>query len=219
MTTPSESIEMYLITIYRLTQRVPYATTKDIATLLGVSAPSVSERLKYLAQQDYVHHEWREGTILTPRGERIAVNVLRKHRLVETFLVQMAGYTLDEVHEEACAIEHAISDRLADRLEVMLNYPQVDPHPIPTKAGEVALFNYPALTEISPGATVVIRQVSDWDKEQLQYLCQLGLAPEVEVTLIEAAPFAGPLTLQIGQKIVAVARELAHEIRVSPQLG
>jgi DtxR family Mn-dependent transcriptional regulator len=208
---------MYLITIYRLTRRTPYATTKDIAALLGVSRPSVSERLKYLAQQEYVQHEWREGTALTPQGERIALNVLRKHRLVESFLVQMAGYTLDEIHEEACSMEHAISDRLADRLEAMLDYPQVDPHghPIPTKAGYVASIDYPLLTEITAGQTVMVRQVSDWDQDRLRYLCNLGLVPGIEITLIEVAPFHGPLTLQISEKNVAIARDLAQEIRVS----
>lgn len=217
MTIPSESIEMYLITIYRLTRQSPYATTKDIAALLGISPPSVSERLKYLAQQEYVRHEWREGTILTPRGERIAVNTLRKHRLIESFLVQMAGYTLDEIHEEACAIEHAISDRLADRLEVMLGYPQVDPHghPIPTKEGEVALVDYPTLAEIPPGQTVTVRQVSDWNKAHLAYLCQLGLTPGVTVTLVEAAPFEGPLTLQREDQTIALARDLARQVLVS----
>jgi DtxR family Mn-dependent transcriptional regulator len=208
---------MYLITIYRLTRQMTYATTKDIATLLGISPPSVSERLKYLAQQQYVRHEWREGTILTPRGERIAVNVLRKHRLIESFLVQMAGYALDEIHEEACAIEHAISERLADRLEMMLGYPEVDPHghPIPTKMGEVALLDYATLAEISPGQTVIIRQVSDWNKAHLEYLCRLGLTPGATVTLLETAPFEGPLTLQLHSQTIALARELAREVGVS----
>ena len=113
---------MYLITVYRLTRQAPRASTKDIATLLKISQPSVSEQLKRLTKQGYLNYQWREGATLTQKGERIAINVLRKHRLIETFLTQMAGYGLGEVHDEACQIEHAISDRLADQLEVMLNY-------------------------------------------------------------------------------------------------
>lgn len=217
----SESTEMYLITVYRLTRQAAQAGTKEIAEMLGVSQPSVSERLKYLAKQGYLNYAWREGTALTAEGERIAVNVLRKHRLLETFLARMAGYALDEVHDEACQMEHAISDRLADRLEQMLGRPQVDPHghPIPTKAGQVAVLEYPTLAEIAPGQTVRIRQVSDWDGAQLTYLRQLGLVPETEVTVVERAPFAGPLTLKLGDQTIALARELAQIIGVTPQSG
>ncbi len=213
----TESTEMYLITIYRLTRKAPYAFTKDIATMLGISLPSVSEQLKRLDQRGYLIHKWREGAALTEAGERIAINVLRKHRLVETFLVKMAGYTLDEVHAEACQIEHAISGRLADRLEAMLGHPQVDPHghPIPTKEGTVADLDHQSLAEASPGETVMVRQVSDWDQEQLRYLRELGLVPGTKVVVLEIAPFDGPLTLKVGEKTIAIARTLAQEIGVA----
>ena len=122
----SESTEMYLITIYRLTRNAASASTKAIAEMMNISQPSVSERLKRLAKQGYLDYAWREGATLTPEGERIAVNVLRKHRLLETFLVEMAGYALDEIHDEACRMEHAISDRLADRLVVELMQHRLD---------------------------------------------------------------------------------------------
>jgi DtxR family Mn-dependent transcriptional regulator len=188
-----------------------------MATLLNISQPSVSEQLKRLTQQGYLNYQWREGATLTEKGERIAINVLRKHRLLETFLVQMAGYDLDEVHEEACNMEHAISDRLADQLEEMLGQPSVDPHghPIPTKAGEVAELVYPALADVSPGQTVTICQVSDWEPEELHYLRQLGLMPGTEVTVLTIAPFDGPLTLDVDGQSVAIARELAQKIGVS----
>lgn len=207
---------MYLITVYRLTRWAPSASTKDIADMLGISPPSVSERLKRLTEQGYLHHAWREGTTLTEQGERIAINVLRKHRLIETFLVKLAGYTLDEIHDEACQMEHAITDRLADRLEVLLNYPTVDPHghPIPTKTGEVPALTYRSLAQVEPGQTVVIRQVSDWDPAQLRYLRELGLTPGVEVTVVEKAPFAGPLSLSLTGKTVVIAPAIAETIGV-----
>jgi DtxR family Mn-dependent transcriptional regulator len=213
----TEATEMYLITVYRLTCLAPRASTKDIATLLNISQPSVSEQLKRLTQQGYLNYQWREGATLTEKGERIAINVLRKHRLLETFLVQMAGYDLDEVHEEACDMEHAISDRLADRLEEMLGHPSVDPHghPIPTKTGEVADLQYLPLADVSPGQSVVIRQVRDWELEELQYLRQLDLMPGVKITVSTIAPFNGPLTLDINGQSVAIARDIAQKIGVS----
>ena len=212
----SESTEMYLITVYRLTRKAPTATTKDIADMLEVSPPSVSERIKRLAEQGYLNHAWREGTSLTEAVERIAVNVLRKHRLIETFLVEMAGYALDEIHDEACTIEHAISDRLADRLDILLDHPNVDPHghPIPTKDGIVVAVTYHPLADVEPGSPVVIRQVSDWDRDQLSYLQSLGLLPGVEVEVLEHAPFDGPLTLKLGDKVIALAQDIAQTIGV-----
>lgn len=212
----TESTEMYLITVYRLTRQSPHASTKDVAAMLGVSAPSASERIKRLTAQGYLNHEWREGTTLTPEGERIALNVLRKHRLVETFLINMAGYGLDEIHEEACQLEHAISDRLADRLEAMLGYPQLDPHghPIPTKEGHVAHLTYPTLAEIPAGQAIIIRQITDWDEAQLRYLCELGLVPQTELLLQDLAPFDGPITLRLADKTIALARNLAQMIYV-----
>jgi len=216
--TQTESTEMYLITVYRLTRKSPYASTKDIATMLNVSPPSVSERIKRLAEQGYLNHEWREGATLTEKGEHIAINVLRKHRLVETFLVEMASYSIDEIHDEACKIEHAISNRLADRLEAMLDHPKIDPHghPIPTKDGQVAISEYHPLADVPPGQEVIIRQVSDWEPEQLTYLQELGLVPGAKVVVQNKAPFEGPLTLSVGSNTVAIAPTIAREIGVSP---
>ena len=213
----TEATEMYLITVYRLTRQLSRASTKDIATLLKISQPSVSEQLKRLTKQGYLNYQWREGATLTEKGERIAINVLRKHRLIETFLVKMANYTIDEIHDEACQIEHAISDRLADQLEVILDYPKVDPHghAIPDKDGVVAHPNYLSLAEVSSGETVTIRRVSDWEQEELRYLCALGLVPGTRVIVSNVAPFDGPLSLEIDGENIAVARPLAEKIGVS----
>ncbi|MFQ5611881.1 MAG: metal-dependent transcriptional regulator [Anaerolineae bacterium] len=213
----TESTEMYLITVYRLTRKAAHASTKEIAEMLGVSPPSVSERVKRLAERGYLVHAWREGAALTEEGRRIAINILRKHRLIETFLAETAGYAIDEIHDEACQIEHAMSDRLADRLEAMLGYPEVDPHghPIPRKDGSVAELDFQSLADVSPGVTVTIRQVSDWDQAQLQYLRKLGLVPGIEILVQDAAPFQGPLTLQLDTQTIAIARSIAEDIGVT----
>jgi DtxR family Mn-dependent transcriptional regulator len=213
----TEATEMYLITVYRLTRQAPRASTKDIATLLKISQPSVSEQLKRLTKQDYLNYQWREGATLTDKGERIAINVLRKHRLLETFLVKMADYALDEVHEEACEMEHAISDRLADRLEMMLDHPDVDPHghPIPDKDGRVTLPDHVSLADIPAGQTVTVCQVSDWNPQEITYLQQVNLVPGTTVTVSTVAPFDGPLTLEINGQSIAIAREIAQKIGVT----
>ncbi len=212
----TESTEMYLITIYRLTLKAMYASTSDIAATLDVSLPSVSEKVRRLAEQGYVYHEWRQGVSLTARGREVALNVLRKHRLAATFLVQMAGYLLDEVYEEACRLEHVMSDRLADRLEELLGYPRVDPYgyPIPGKDGTIAMEHYPTLACVSAGATVVVQRINDLDQARLRYISELGLVPNAQVEVLEVAPFEGPLVLKIDDRTVAIAYAIACEIEV-----
>jgi DtxR family Mn-dependent transcriptional regulator len=211
---------MYLITVYRLTHQAPHAealaAVKDIAGLLGVSLPSVSERVKRLREEGYLHHQWRQGVTLTETGRQIALNVLRKHRLVETFLVTQLGYRLDEIHAEACNIEHAISNTLANRLDVLLNYPRFDPHghPIPDKDGHIAARPYGALASLMTGQTATITQVSDWDSELLTYLCDMGLTPGTQVSVTAVAPFDGPLTLNVGGQTVALSQSIAATIGV-----
>jgi DtxR family transcriptional regulator, Mn-dependent transcriptional regulator len=213
----TESTEMHLITIYRLTEEQQTASIGDIAAMLGIHHSSVSEKVKRLKEQGLVQHEHHEGVSLTEDGRRIAISVLRKHRLVKTFLVQMAAYPIDEVYDEACQLEHVISDRLADRLEEMLGNPQVDPHgyPIPDRDGSVAVLNYRSLNDHSPGETVVIRRVDALQQDKLTYLRQLGLTPGTQVKIEEIAPFDGPLTLVVGEQTVVIAPSLAQEIEVS----
>ncbi len=213
----TESVEMYLISVYRLTREAPYTSIKDIAAILGVSLPSVSEKVKRLAQRGYLVHKWREGVSLTEEGRLIALRVLRKHRLIETFLVEMLDYPLDEVHHEACRLEHAVSDRLIDRLEAVLGCPKVDPHghPIPTKEGTVAVSDYQSLADALPGKKVMVCRVNDRDRGRLHYLRELGLVPGARVSVLEVAPFDGPLTLTVDGETVVIARATAREIGVT----
>jgi DtxR family Mn-dependent transcriptional regulator len=213
----TESTENYLIAVYRLTLEASHASTKDIATSLGVSLPSVSQKVARLAEQGYLVHRWHEGAILTEKGRGVALRVLRRHRLIETFLVRMLKYPLDEVHEEAHRLEHAVSDRLTDRLDRLLGYPKVDPHghPIPTQDGNISVSEYQSLADILPGQTVVVRQVSDLDGERLHYLRKLGLVPGARVSVLEVAPFNGPLSIIINEATVAIARPMARRVMVT----
>lgn len=214
----SEATEMYLITIYRLTDETPMTTIGEIADRLGIHHSSASEKIKHLVEQHYAQYEPQAGVSLTDTGRRIAVSVIRKHRLIKTFLVNMAGYPIDEIYDEACSLEHAISDRLADSLEKMLDYPEVDPHgyPIPSKDGTVANIHYKTLNDYTQGAQVIIRRIEALHQGKLSYLRQLGLVPGVALTIADIAPFNGPLTLQLGDDEVVIAPSLAQEIEVSP---
>jgi DtxR family Mn-dependent transcriptional regulator len=213
----TESTEMYLKAIYRLTQREAYASTSGLAAALGVSPASVSEKIKSLAEQDYLIHEWREGVALTTKGRKVALNVLRKHRLVGTFLVQKAGYEIDEIYDEACQLEHAVSDRLINRFEEILGYPTVDPlgNPIPDREGRVTPRHYRMLSEMAVGKTVVVQALETEDSERLRYLRTLGLVPGSEVVISDVAPFDGPLTVTVGKKKVAIAPALAAIVGVT----
>jgi DtxR family transcriptional regulator, Mn-dependent transcriptional regulator len=212
----SESIEMYLVTIYRLTRDGNYTSGTAIAERLGISCPSVSERVKHLTEQGYLIHECRQGVKLSAEGERVAIQIVRRHRLIETFLVRVVGYALDEVHAEACGLEHAMSERLVNQLEMMLGYPQVDPHghPIPTAEGVAPEIETQPLADVLPGKKVQIFRVEDWDQDYLAYLHSLQLIPGVEVRVVETAPLEGPLTLNIDDKTVVVDRAIAREIGV-----
>lgn len=212
----SESTEMYLISIYRLTVTETEASISDIARLMGVHHSSASEKIKFLSDKGYVQHELHGGVSLSDEGRRIAVNVLRKHRLIKTFLVNKAGYSIDDVYDEACRLEHAISDRLADALEVMLDYPDVDPHgyPIPAQDGSIADVHYQTLNDFAPGDKLIVRRVNALDQEKLTYLRQLGLVPDTAVHIERIEPFDGPLILKVGEATIAIAPSLAQEIEV-----
>ena len=214
---PSESTEMYLITIYRLTTKSEHATVGEIAEIRGIHHSSVSEKIRRMEEQNYVTYTAHDGVNLTEEGHRIAVAVLRKHRLIKTFLVNMAEYPIDEVYDEACRLEHAISDRLADSLEKILGNPEVDPHgyPIPAHDGTVHDLHFRTLNDYHPGDTVVVRRVDALNHDKLSYLKELGLIPGAVVQIDAIAPFDGPLTLTIGENVVAVAPSLAQEVEVS----
>jgi len=214
ITEPTENI---LTAIYRLTREAPYARTKDIAASLGVSLPTVSEKIVKMAEQGYLDHQWRKGVALTRKGRVIALRVLRKHRLIETFLVEVLKYSIEEVDEEACRLEHAASERFVDAVDAILGHPCEDPHghPIPTKEGNVPFTEYQSLADALPGWTAVIKQVSDRNRHHLCYLKELDLVPGARVSVLEVAPFDGPLSLTVEGKAVMVARSMARKVSIT----
>ena len=169
-----------------------------------------------------VSHELHKGVALTSSGKKAALNVLRRHRLLETFLHRVLGFSWDEVHDEAEKLEHHISDRLTDAIAEYLNHPQYDPHgdPIPEKSGKMKAENYRTLLTTQVGDTVRIARVSHTDSELLRYLDQLGIGLDTIVTVVEKAPFDGPISIRVGPQRQAPIRTLginvAYDIMVDP---
>jgi DtxR family Mn-dependent transcriptional regulator len=214
------AIEDYLKAIYQLDQEEPAAgsvTGQRIAERLGVASPSVTNMIKRLSDLGLVQHERYRGVELSDSGERIALEVVRHHRLLERYLVEALGYGWDEVHDEAERLEHHISEALEARMAAALGDPTVDPHgdPIPHLDGSVAGANTRPLLDLAPGDIAVVHRVSDRDPERLRYLEQLGLRPGASVRLVEALPFDGPLRLEIAGAEQVIGRPLAATVQVA----
>lgn len=216
MTSPA--VQDYLKAIYKLSRGPEAASTSSIAERLQVAAGSVTGMLKRLSEQGLVEHVPYYGARLTDEGEREAIRMIRRHRVLELFLVEVLGYTWDRVHEEAERLEHAASDELIDRMAQVLGEPESDPHgaPIPGTAGSFEDTRYPPLSELEVGRRAVLRRVSDEDPAALRYLAGLGLTPGAELEVLERAPFGGPLRVRVGEAEQIVGRELSRSLEVEP---
>jgi DtxR family Mn-dependent transcriptional regulator len=213
----SPPIEDYLKTIYLLHEREGAATTTGIASVLEVTPASVTGMVKKLAELKLVRHTPYQGVELTKSGEKIALEMVRHHRLLELFLAEALGYSWDEVHAEADVLEHVISEEFEERMAARLGYPTVDPHgdPIPSKDGTIASVKERALLAMQAGESAQITHLNDTNSEMLRYAASLGLTPKTRLTLLEAEPFGGSLRLKIGKAEKAIGRELAAQIFVS----
>jgi DtxR family Mn-dependent transcriptional regulator len=211
----SAAIEDYLKTIFLLTSRSGGATVTEIATRLEVSAPSVSAMCKRLNADGLIERPSRSEVRLTAEGRRSALRVVRRHRLLETFLAAVLDMGWDEVHEEAEELEHVLSPRLEDRIAAYLGHPEVDPHgdPIPPRDASGHDESWPeALSDAGAGAVVRIDRVESVDAEALRYLDELGLRPGVQVTVDRHDPFGGPVWLDVDSRSVALPRMLASMV-------
>jgi DtxR family Mn-dependent transcriptional regulator len=217
--TLSRSVEDYLKVIYGLSEKGEAASTSQIAVTLDVQPASVSGMIKRLAESGYVEHAPYRGVRLSPDGTREALRIIRRHRILETYLSQRLGYSWDDVHDEAERLEHAASDELIDRMAQALEDPRHDPHgaPIPTREGDVEVANHRTLAEARAGERVQIRTVRDDDPDRLRYLEARGLLPGVTLSVDSRAPFNGPITIRVGGSdgmVQTIGYELATRIRV-----
>lgn len=217
----SRSIEDYIKAIYALEAEDEKATTKHIAQRLGVRMASVTGMLKHLASEGYVTHTPYYGVKMTDRGRRVALGLIRRHRLIELFLVKTLRLPWDEVHDDAEVLEHAVSDRLIERIYEYLGFPQFDPHgsPIPDKNGVIAPRRGIRLDELEPGQRGTVVEVSDRDPALLRYLTSLKLRIGSEIRVRERAPFNGPITLSVGSRTIAIGHEAGAHVRVTVHDG
>ena len=216
----SRSVEDYLKVIYSLSEGGAAASTSDIAAMLEVQPASVSGMVKRLAESGLADHAPYRGVRLSAEGNREALRIIRRHRILETYLSQRLGYSWDDVHAEAERLEHAASEELIDRMAAALHHPRHDPHgaPIPTRTGDVEVTDHPTLAQVASGDQVAIRAVPDEDSERLRYMEARGLLPGVVLSIESRAPFNGPISVRVGGtdgELQTIGYDLATRIRVA----
>ncbi|MDX1352957.1 MAG: metal-dependent transcriptional regulator [Thiomicrorhabdus sp.] len=217
----SKALEDYLKIIYKLedsSSAEKGVQTSVIAERLSISQASVSNMIKKLADKKYISYAPYYGVSLTESGRKIALNMIRKHRILEQYLVERLGYSWDEVDEEAEVLEHAISDKLANRMWDVLGQPTHDPHgsPIPNVAGEVTKHNWLPLVEVPLDKKVVVKRIKNRSPEELRYLAEIGLTKGAFLVIKNIAPLEGPLLIEVnGEDTQAIDFRLATAIQVA----
>jgi DtxR family Mn-dependent transcriptional regulator len=212
----THAMEDYLKAIYRVEERGETGTTLRLAQELGISGASVTNMVKRLAELNLVDYSRYKGVVLTESGRKIALEIIRHHRLLELYLSESLGMPWHEVHAEAERLEHHLSDELEARMDSALGFPTHDPHgdPIPTPELTIQEVSGINLTLMQAGSTGTVTQVSDRDTEQLEYLGSIGLYPGATVLLIERLPFEGPLRVLIDDREAILGPPLARQVMV-----
>ncbi len=206
----------YLKALYQLHGDERPVPTRDLAQRLGISSPSVSEMVTRLTAQGLVEHDRYRGQQLTREGRKVALELVRHHRLLEMFLVQVLGYSWDEVHDEAERLEHVISERMEQRIFELLGRPELDPHghAIPTLTGKVRPVSNRPLSECRVGEKLVVQGVSDDDPVRLRELERRGLLPGTRLEMVEESKFEGPIGVRIKGRRVSIPLGLARALFV-----
>jgi DtxR family transcriptional regulator, Mn-dependent transcriptional regulator len=223
----SQSKEDYIKAIYQIQneQKNTWVSTSSLATHLGITSASVTGMVKRLAGTEpaLVEYEPYSGVKLTTDGEKTALEVIRHHRLIETYLSRMLGYSWDEVHEEAERLEHVISEEMEERMASALGNPTTDPHgdPIPDREGNIPQLHTIELTKLQEGETAQIQRVTGQEPDLLRYLAVLGLVPDARVRVVSKAPFNGPVSIILEEptrNTISISRELTDKIMVLPKI-
>jgi len=214
----SEAIEDFLKAVYLLQQEQDRVQTSALAERLGITSPSTTEMAKKLARANLIAHEPYHGVRLTPAGQRVALEIVRHHRLLELFLVRALGYSWDEVHEEADRLEHAISERLAQRMAEYLGNPRYDPHgdPIPGPEGDIHNRDLTPLSEWPLGRKGTVARLRDQAPDMLRYLAEKGLVIGAHIEVVASDPFEGPIALLVDNTKQVIGSNVAHYVLISP---
>jgi DtxR family transcriptional regulator, Mn-dependent transcriptional regulator len=210
----TRSVEDYLKAIYQLSPEGRPASTSEIANLLALSAPSVTGMVKRLSEHGLLEHVPYRGVQLTREGRRAALRMVRRHRLIEAYLVEFLGYSWDTVHEEAERLEHAVSETMIQRIAGALGNPSVDPHgdPIPSEDGSIRELACTPISDVPVGERVEISRVHESQPERLRYIASLGLKPGVHVTVLARQPIDGLVTIEVGTEKQVIGPELGRAL-------
>lgn len=212
----SHAMEDYLKTVYLLGRNGEKVSTSALAKKLNCSAASVTNMLQKLASLKLVQYKPYQGVKLTTTGNRVALEVLRHHRLIELYLKEVLGYSWDKVHAEAEQLEHVISEEFEERIDKALGYPTRDPHghPIPRKDGTVMEENLSSLWHVNAMTNVSVVRVEDRNPSVLRYLDTMGIHPEIKLYVLEKSPFNGPILIRLNGVEHSLSEELARQIYV-----
>ena len=212
----SQSVEDYLKAIYKLETEEGASTTR-IAEAMDVSSASATNMVKRLSKMGLVDYQSYKGASLTSSGKKIALEIIRHHRLLELYLLEVMGYSWDEVHDEAEKLEHHISEQFEDKIAELLDNPTHDPHgdPIPTKEGIMPKMEIEPLVEAKEGQHYLVSRVKNQDPELLRYLEKIGLLPGAKLTIKDKGPFKGPITLDVEKKEQVLGHEVAEHILIA----
>jgi len=218
----SSTVEDYVKAIYLLQQDAPTgeATVARLAATLGVTKGSVTAMVRKLRDARLANAKRYGGIALTPRGRTLAIDMIRRHRLIEVFLVETLGFDWSEVHEEAERLEHALSAKVLDRLDAFLQHPEIDPHgdPIPDAKGRLAASEFTPLGELAKGDRGTVARIADQDPEFLAFAAEHGLRPGTTIAVVEVVDAAESITVRPHRKpAVTLSQAAANRIHIEPR--
>jgi len=216
MTKVTAVTEEYLEAIYRLQERSGVARTSEIVKMLKVAPGTVTNTVERLEKEGLITHVPYKGVKLTEKGRKLALHVIRRHRLSERLLTDLLHMDWAKVHKAACGLEHVMTDEIMKKLEKALGHPKSCPHgnPIPTKCGGILEEKSEPLANFNPGEEGIIVKIVREETELLQYLATVGLMPGTILEVVEKAPFDGPITVRVHGNDCALSREVASIIEV-----
>jgi DtxR family Mn-dependent transcriptional regulator len=212
----NRSTEDYIKSIYKLQREGEKVTTSALAAMLQLSDPSITDMIKKLSEKGHVRYAPYKGVELTASGRRMALKIVRRHRLWEMFLVRFLNFSWDKIHDEAERLEHVTSEELERKLDSALGFPAIDPHgdPIPTADGILKQAEYAALSECSTGDLVRVLRVSDEDAEILQHATKLGVGLNVKIRIKEKLNVDGSMLVKVGTKQQFISQRVSEAIFV-----
>jgi DtxR family transcriptional regulator, Mn-dependent transcriptional regulator len=212
----SESVQNFLKSVYTLQQRMERVSTNALADVLLISAPSVTDMAQRLEEAGLIDYQKYKGVLLTNTGEQLALKIIRRHRLIELFLVEELGYELREVHQEAERLEHAVSDRFIDALAQKLDDPDFDPHgdPIPAADGTIALRDLQTLIEYPLDTPAVVSRIKSNNPEMLQHIVDRGFKLGAQVMVLSRDPFDGPVIVRVDEREQIIGYNVAQCVQV-----